>query len=203
MKYPIIDNVILADGTIRVPVLVEGIQTRLSNIEKAMDILTSASFPQYLLNDYIFSSTGVTINGATTAGVTFDIGYANGFFFVKANFDTRAPDVAFPPLLVFNNFPRPDDFSNLLLDYSNRHLQGLLFESEQSAAIVYPITGSSSGSITFNAADVSAAFFEAIYNDMVNAFGQTKMDTFQFNMTGGHVDYSDMFNYDKLAMVFR
>lgn len=178
MKYPILDNVILADGTIRVPVLVEGIQTRLSNIEKAMDIISSASFPQYLLNDYTFSKTGVTIVGSTATGVTYDIGYANGFFFVKANFDTHAPDVAFPPLLVFNNFPRPDDFSNLLLDHSNRHLQGLVLESSQSAGVVYPITGSSSGSITFNSAEVSKTFFEAIYLDMVDVFGQAKMDTF-------------------------
>lgn len=76
-----------------------------------------------MLNDYIFKKTNALINGITNVnGVTFDFGYANGYFFVNVNYPQGAPNVKFPPLLVFNNFPSADDFSNLLLDHTNRHL---------------------------------------------------------------------------------
>lgn len=56
----------------------------------------------------------ITSLGSPTSN-DYIFGYANSFFYVRLVSD-QAPDVKLPPVLVFNSFPVPGNFSNLLLD---------------------------------------------------------------------------------------
>lgn len=86
------------------------------------------SFPLFDMFDYQYEFIVDDLFGAPTpASNTYTFGYANNFFYVKLN-SVEQPDVRLPPVLVFNSFPVPGNFSNLLLGQKN-YITGIAQDS--------------------------------------------------------------------------
>lgn len=197
------NRVILKNAAIRFPVDVDGIQTQLSRIEiqKFNSVATNA-FPMNLLFDYEYEVTA-TYDAAGNKGI---YGYSNGYFYLKMNFVSQ-PAVRLPPLLVFNNFPLPEDFGNILMNATENRLSGVATKSTQTAG--YVAYGSTTATqVDFDAFVVSQNFYKHIVGDLEAKF-PTQFQKLgiatrnQFTSTGSPMSDADKkTNIGKIRTVF-
>lgn len=84
--YPTEDRVILEDGTMRFPVVIEGIQSQLGNIELELHTQgANGEFPMHYLYNYEYEFIAGDLFPINGEGNSYTFGYGDNFFYVKFN----------------------------------------------------------------------------------------------------------------------